>query len=158
MSVKTYYVNNLLGKKVFGSSIFFLGFYCLFFLNAASISFGITCIYVGLLILPVRGIDISIKEEKLKEFVSFFGIKLGTWKNIKNPDYISVFKASYYDEDGSKNDFINVNLFFKNNRHMTVYQTGNPKSAFEIAAFFKESLKIEILDATLKESKWLESQ
>lgn len=158
MSVKTYYSNDLIGKKVFGSSLVFFGICCLFFKNATSFSFGITSIYIGMLTISVSGIDINPKEEKLREFISFFGVKLGSWKSFKNPDYISVFKAMYYDDDGSKNDFINVNLFFKNNRHMTVYQTGDTEAAFEIAAFFKESLNINILDATLNEPKWLESQ
>jgi hypothetical protein len=155
MSIKTYSKDDLISKKVFGISLTIFGICYLFSKTASSISIGITSIYISILITSIRGIEINTKENKLREFISFFGIKLGGWKDFNNPEYISVFTAKYYDEDGSKNEILNINLFFENKQHITVYQTGDLEVAFEIAKFFKETLNINVLDATTNESKWL---
>lgn len=155
MSIKTYSKNDLISKKVFGISLAIFGICYLFSKTASSISIGITSIYISIVITSIRGIEINTKENKLREFISFFGIKLGGWKDFKNPEYISVFTAMYYDDEGSKNEILNVNLFFENNQHMTVCQTGDLEFAFEIAKFFRETLNINVLDATTNESKWL---
>jgi hypothetical protein len=155
MSIKTYSKDDLISKKVFGISLLVFGICYLFSKNSSSIGIGIASIYIGILITSIRGIEINPEEKKLREFISFFGIKLGSWKNFKTPEYISVFTAKYYDDDGSKNEILNINLFFENSQHMTVYQTGDVEVAFEIANFFKETLNINVLDATKNESKWL---
>lgn len=155
MSVKTYCKNDLISKKVFGISLLIFGVCYLYSEYTSSIAIGITCIYIALLVISNGGIDIDIKEEKFREFISFFGIKLGSWKKFKNPEYISVFTAKYYDDEGRKNETLNINLFFENNKHITICQIGDLETAFEIANFFKETLHIKILDATTSESKWL---
>lgn len=155
MSIKTYYKYSLTAKRVFGVSLLIYGICCLFSKTVRSISIAIVSIYFGMLVTSIRGIEINKKENKLREFISFFGIKLGWWRQFNNPEYISVFKAMYYDEDGSKNEILNVNLFFEDKKHMTVYQTGNLEDAFEIANFFKETFNINVLDASTNESKWL---
>jgi hypothetical protein len=155
MTIKTYSKDDLISKKVFGISLLIFGICYLFSKTVSSISIGITSIYIGILITLIRGIEINPEENKLREFISFFGIKLGGWKNFKKPEYISVFKAKYYDGDGSKNEILNINLFFEKNEHLTVYQTGDMEEAFKIADFFKEVLNVNILDATSSESKWL---
>lgn len=155
MSIKTYAKEELFSKNFFGASLMIFGICYLFSKTASSISIGITSIYIGFFVVSNMGIDINPEEKKLREFISFFGIKLGGWKNFKTPEYVSVFKAKFIDEDGTKNEIINVNLFFKNKQHMTVYQTGNLKVAFEIANFLKETLNINVFDATTNENKWL---
>ena len=50
---------------------------------------------------------------------------------------------------------IKCERLIENKQHMTVCQTGDLEVAFEIAKFFRETLNINVLDATTNESKWL---
>lgn len=92
----------------------------------------------------------------IREFVSFLGIKLGSWVEIKNPDYVSVFNMKFTDKRGNKTgEIIKINLFYPDNKHLTIYETGNLIEAFSVANYVKEILNIKVLDATSNESKWL---
>ncbi len=145
----------MFSKKIFGLSLIIFGISTFFSKNHSAISFGICIIYFGLLVSSVKGIEIDTETNKIREFISIYGIKLGSWKIAKKPEYVSVFTAMYYDDEGSKNEILNVNLFLENKHHITVYQTGDMELAFEIANFFKEVLNINVLDATKNESKWI---
>ncbi len=151
-----YEIKDLLSKKIFGISLIIFGIICLFSNATKSISLGITIIFIGLIFIVNRGFEINKSKYKLREFISFFGLKYGLWFDYNMPQYISVFKMKVTDRRGNKSSsVINVNLFDLDNRSQTVYQTGSIEDAFEIANFFKEVLNINVLDATTKESKWI---
>jgi hypothetical protein len=151
-----YEIKDLLSKKIFGISLIIAGINCLFSKTSVAISFGITIIFVGLIFVLNRGFEIDKSKHKLREFISFFGLKYGLWSDYQQPQYISVFKMKVTNRRGNKTlSVINVNLFDSNDRSKTVYQTGSKEDAFTIATFLKETLDVKVLDATTNESKWV---
>ncbi|WP_395052885.1 hypothetical protein [Flavobacterium sp.] len=83
-------------------------------------------------------------------------MKFGSWIAFENPAYVSVFKMKFTDKRGNKTgEIIKINLFYSDNKHLTIYETGNLIEAFSVANYVKEILNIKVLDATSNESKWL---
>lgn len=77
-------------------------------------------------------------------------------------DYISVFIATeraiirdFVHETEIKNDVIVLNLFYNGNHRIKAYNTKDKKDAFAVAKQIADILKIDILDATGTESKWI---
>jgi hypothetical protein len=58
-------------------------------------------------------------------------------------------------ESTSQSEVILLNLFYKGNKHITFYKTHDKNDAFDVAEKFKTIFKIDILDATGSEKKWL---
>ena len=156
MKAKIYLKEDLLSKKIFGISLIIFGFVSIFYGKSKSVSIAIVTIFLGCSFISYRGLEIDPEKKIVREFVSFLGIKLGSWVTFENPDYVSVFKMKFTDRRGNKTgEILKINLFFPDNKHLTLYETGNLEEAFEVANFIKSTLNINVLDATNNESNWI---
>lgn len=112
---------------------------------------GIIFSLIGLFILPTTGLEFNFENNTYREFFLIFGIHIGKWRNYQEIKYISVFKTrivgNNYPQNRSYSEIIEVNLFFSQNQHLTIYQ-GEKSECFRIAEILKSKLNVEIFDAT----------
>ena len=108
------------------------------------------------------GSEIDLKIKKYRTFIELFGLRFGTWKNLPEIEYISVFSTTesakvrvLSAEATVKNDIIVLNLFYNGNHRIKAYATTDKEDAFKVAKQIAGILKIDILDATEGESKWI---
>ncbi|WP_430411435.1 hypothetical protein [Kordia sp.] len=145
-------------KTIFGVFIFSIG--------ALSILVGgyygfIVC-GISVFFLHKDGTEIDLKIEKYRTFIEVLGFRFGKWEDLPEIEYVSVFSTtetitvrSRTAEANVKSDVIVLNLFYNGNHRIKAYTTKNKEDAFKVAKQMAEVLKIDILDATEGESKWL---
>lgn len=83
---------------------------------------------------------------------------------MDNPAYISVFNTTenitvrvVTAETTNSRPIIKLNLFFDNNRQVTIYNTEDVRHAFDVASHIADALMIDLLDATEKGNfKWVD--
>ncbi|MEM6721710.1 MAG: hypothetical protein AAF611_20445 [Bacteroidota bacterium] len=124
--------------------------------------YGVLFCVVSLLFFQREGSEIVLDTKRYRKFTDILGFRFGSWKELPNIDYISVFSATetmvirdFTGDSRVKNDVIVINLFHNGNHRIKVYTTNNKEKAFSIAKQIAERLKIDILDATEAESKWI---
>jgi len=122
---------------------------------------GVLC---GLSIFYLRqeGSEIDFDTNTYRTFTEVLGMRFGKWKELPKIEYVSVFSTtesvivrSRSAEATVKSDIIVVNLFYNGNHRIKAYKAKKKKEAFNIAKQIAERLKIDILDATEAESKWI---
>ncbi len=126
--------------------------------------FSIVPLLFGCMMLKTEGSEIDLESKTFRETNSILGIKIGKWRPLPTIDYILVFATNenitvraLSAETTNAFPIIDLNLFYDNNKKITVYQTKSKADAFDVASHISEALLIDILDATEKgESKWLE--
>jgi hypothetical protein len=145
-------------KKILGFVITFLGLLALLSVSL----FGAIFIVIGLNLLTTEGSEINLQNNTYRNIKSFFGTHFGKWKPCPEFEYVSVFKTKENQtvrvvtaEATLQRDVILLNLFYKGNKHITFYKTQDKNDAFNVAEKFKTIFKIDILDATTSEKKWL---
>ncbi len=120
-------------------------------------------IAIGLNLISTEGSEINLENNTYRNLKSIFGIHFGKWKPCPQFEYVSVFKTK---ENQTINvisatttitsDIIYLNLFYNKNKHLTFYKTEDKEDAFKVAKKIQSKLGIDVLDATEKESKWIE--
>lgn len=145
-------------KLVLGFVLICFGIHGAIFYNV----FSIVLSGIGVFLVMSQGSEINLDTKKYREFYSVLGIDFGTWKDLPELEYVSVFKTkenSRVQAMGASanfsNSIIKLNLFYNTNRKIEVYKTEDVNEGFELAKHLSEVLSIDILDATDKESKWL---
>ncbi|KAB8151398.1 hypothetical protein EZY14_018865 [Kordia sp. TARA_039_SRF] len=145
-------------RTIFGVGFFLVGVVATSTGNLLGLIF---CV-ISLLFFIREGSEIDLKRKQYRAFSDFFGIHFGQWKELPKIDYISVFIATertiIYDfvhETEVKNKVIVLNLFYNGNQRIKVYTAKDKEDAFKVAKQISEILKIDILDATEAESKWI---
>jgi hypothetical protein len=124
---------------------------------------GFVIIGFGIYLLLKEGSEIDFDKMRYRKLKSLLGLNFGRWKPLPdNIEYISVFKTSETTtmrarsaEANVTNDIIKLNLFYNTNQKITAYMTYNRDDAFIKAHELASLLKVDILDATERESKWL---
>ena len=146
-------------KKVLGFTFLFLG---LFAFTQLNLLFGAIFITLGLNFLIIEGSQIDLDNNTYRSVKSLFGSNFGKWKPCPQFDYVSVFKTKENQtvrmvtaEATVQYDIILLNLFYNKNKHITFYKTQDKSDAFLVAEKFKSVFKIDILEATEKDKKWL---
>lgn len=159
MDIITYLKDIPFFKKVLG--VIFAGFGLLALLSL-NIVFGAMFIVIGLNLLSTEGSQIDLQNNTYRNVKSIFGSHFGKWKPCPQFEYVSVFKTKENQtvrvitaEATLQSDIILLNLFYKGNKHITFYKTQDKNDAFDVAEKFKSIFKIDILDATEREKKWL---
>ena len=105
---------------------------------------------VLIIILTVIGLSyrqrlyIDLENKRYRPTIETGPLKLGRWVNIKNPEYISVFKKGY---SGFQTLF-QVNLWFAKNRHINIFEMFDEEEAMSMGFEVSEILNIDLLDAT----------
>ncbi|WP_179343222.1 hypothetical protein [Winogradskyella ursingii] len=123
------------------------------FLHRLEPSIALASIGVGFTL--TKSIHIDIKSSKFKPTLAVGPLKFGTWKTIKNYEYVSVFHQPL--KDGSY--IFEVNLWYDNNKHFNLYEKDNYKDAFLIGYDLSEELNIDLLDATVpNDFKWIDKE
>lgn len=142
----------------FGIGFFIVGLIVIFSGNLLGLIF---CL-VSILFFNRDGNEIDLETRQYRAFSGLFEFRFGKWKNLPKIDYISVFNTT---ETTIIKDFtgdatvtapiIVLNLFYKGNHRIKAYATTDKEDAFKVAKQIAKILKIDILDATEAESKWL---
>ncbi|WP_046757711.1 hypothetical protein [Kordia jejudonensis] len=124
--------------------------------------YGLIVCGISMFFLHKDGTEIDLTIEKYRTFIEVLGFRFGKWDDLPEIDYVSVFSTtetitirSRSAEANVKSDVIVLNLFYNGNHRIKAYTTKNKEDAFEKAKQIAEVLKIDILDATEAESKWL---
>ncbi len=145
-------------RYVFGVAFFFMGVSWILTGNL----FGMIFCGMSIFFFNRDGSEIDLKIEKYREFIELFGLRFGAWKDLPEIEYISVFSTTesakvraLTAEATIKNDIIVLNLFYNGNHRIKAYATTDKEDAFKVAKQIAGILKIDILDATEGESKWL---
>ena len=146
-------------KKILGFVISVFGLYVFIFAN---IIFGAIFLVIGLNLLSTEGSEINLETNTFRNVKSIFGYNFGKWQQCPEFEYVSVFKTRESQtvrvvtaEATLQSDVILLNLFYKGNKHITFYKTQDKNDAFTVAEKFKSIFKIDILDATEREKRWL---
>ncbi len=124
---------------------------------------GFFIIGLGIYFLLKEGSEINFHNNKYRKIKSIFGLNFGKWKPLPSDiEYVSVFKTSETTtlraasaEANVTNEIIKLNLFYNTNQRIEAYSTYDIDDAFKKAKEIARLLKIDILDATEAESKWL---
>jgi hypothetical protein len=112
--------------------------------------------------LYVDGSEIDFEANTHRTFTEVFGFRFGNWEDLPEIEYVSVFSTtetitvrSRSAEANVKRNIIVLNLFYNWNHRIKAYSTTDKEDAFKTAKQITKILKIDILDATEGESKWI---
>lgn len=116
----------------------------------------------GLGALQQDGLDINLLDKQYRTTYGFLNIQFGTWKPLPEIEYVSVFKTAektrVWISSAStltKDIVYVVNLFYNRNKRLEAYRTYDKKDAFDTALHFADALYLDILDATVSNSDWV---
>jgi len=145
-------------KTIFGIFIFAVGFISVL----AGGFYGFIVCGVSIFFLYKDGSEIDLEIQKYRTFIEVLGFRFGKWDDLPEIEYVSVFSTTesvavraLSAEAIVKNDIIVLNLFYNGNHRIKAYSTTDKEDAFKIAKQIADILKIDILDATEAESKWI---
>ena len=145
-------------KTIFGIFIFSVGLISVL----AGGFYGLIVCGISVFFLYKDGSEIDLEINKYRTFIEVLGFRFGKWGDLPEIEYVSVFSTvesitlkSYTPETTIKNDIIVLNLFYNGNHRIKAYSTKSKEDAFNIAKQIAGILKIDILDATEAESKWI---
>lgn len=145
-------------RYVFGIAFFFMGVSWVVTGNL----FGMIFCGMSIFFFNRDGSEIELDNKRYRTFIELFGFRYGKWKDLPEIDYVSVFSTiesakvrALTAEATVKNDIIVLNLFYHGNHRIKAYATTSKKDAFKKAKQIADILKIDILDATQAESKWI---
>jgi len=100
-------------------------------------------IVVGLNFCTEKCIYIDIKNSRFKPSLEIGPIKIGSWKTIKNYEYVAIF----YNPSKRESEQFEVNLWYNGNNHFELYSRNNFEDAISVAYDLSEQLNIDLLDA-----------
>lgn len=148
-------------KIVIGIVLLLGSIYGLLFISILN---AIVLLLLSFIILRSDGSEIDLESKTYRKTISFLGIKIGKWNPLPNVDYISVFATNenitvraLSAETTNAFPIIHLNLFYDNNKKITVYETKNQEDAFDVASHIADALLIDLLDATEKgDFKWVD--
>jgi len=101
-------------------------------------------------------------EGKRYKHVDGYGpFKSGKWANIENIEYVTVFRQFYADQEWENEKDISiaydVNLWYGENRCITLTSYNDSESAFKFARRLAVQLQINLLNATVpNDYQWVE--
>lgn len=141
-------------KVIIGFAFIFMSIYSFI---QSNIFYGLWFMMISFVLMRTDGSEIDLESKKYRKTHSFLGLKIGQWKALTEPLYVSIFltkedvsvRAIGAQTTNSK-DIIMLNLFYNKNKHFTIYHTNNLNDAFDVASHIADALIIDILDATEK--------
>lgn len=149
-------------KIIFGAIVFLFAFYIILF---ESMLFGFFMIAFAVYLASTTGSQVNLDNSTFRNIWSMFGMHFGKWKASPDFEYISVFKGKQSQRVNSlgasakfTEEVFLVNLFYERNKHLTFYRTFDKEDAFKVAKHFYLAFGIDILDATEREQKWIDSK
>ena len=145
-------------KLIYGIGLVVLGIISIIFGEYLGYMFIGTSLYF----LKRDGIEFDLTNEKYRKTISLFGLYYGKWQVLPDIEYVSVFRSNQttrvWVSTASTNvtdTIIEVNLFYDTNQKIEAFETQNINKAFLKAKELANALKVDILDATKRESNWL---
>ncbi|MBU2926964.1 hypothetical protein [Winogradskyella psychrotolerans] len=143
-------------KFIYGIGLFVIG------ILSIDTYFGILFLGAGVFFFYTDGIEIDLTTKKYRYTINLFGLTFGKWQDFPEIEYVSVFKTTQttrvWVSTASTNvteTVVKVNLFYNTNQKIEAYETDNTETAFNIAKQIAAALKIDVLDATSRDTKWL---
>lgn len=88
-------------------------------------------------------------------------IKTGKWHHLPDIEYVCVFRQEVIkdiDGDGMGEHRVrfDVNIWYNNNRHITLYSNYDRDSAYEMGYELAKRLEVDLLDSTIQgEKNWI---
>ena len=118
------------------------------------------------LLISRDGIELDFQNRKYRTITSFGPQDFGTWKDLKDIKYVSVFKATLVSEVESfsarmirsEEKVIQVNLIVGKNQRIRLLETKDPDGVFGFAKDIAAKLNLRIWDATERKGKWYEEE
>lgn len=155
-------------KKRFNITLFLIFSFELALFYAVSYVLGGISILLTIGILLIKsGIEIDLDNERMRDYVSIFGIELGTWTNIPKLKYISIvrvklkrksfkFSAVTFGQSSSNKSMFNVNLITEDKRKRYIkVLSAEKEESITTAIKIAELLELKVLDYTSFEKKWI---
>jgi hypothetical protein len=102
----------------------------------------------GLRFSVITSIYFDMAGSRYKKEYRVGRVRMGRWKQLPGIEYVSVFKQAVTLPGEDDGHVFNVNVWYGQNRHFTIYTNSENKSAYEMGMFIASRLKIELLDAT----------
>ncbi|MEM6516868.1 MAG: hypothetical protein AAF688_11845 [Bacteroidota bacterium] len=148
-------------RTILGLAALAVSFYGIFMLDY----FSFVLLVLSIMLLRSRGTEIDLSSITYRKTFTVLGLKFGKWQQMDAPEYISVFNTSedvtvriITAETTNSKAIIKLNLFFENNKQITVYRTTDFKDAFDVASHIASALIIDLLDATVKNDfRWVDT-
>ena len=110
---------------------------------------GMLCISQGILFSVVKHIHFDLGQKKIKEEHQVGPIKIGSWKNLPEILYVSIFR-----QPKSDGNFIyEVNLWYKKNKHFNIYQNTHLDTIVLMGRNIAQTLKVDLWDATVPQKE-----
>lgn len=145
-------------KIIYGGGLAAVGLFSLF----SGLIIAIVPLFVGCYFFKSKGVEFNFKNKKFRYITSWMGLIFGKWQSLPEIEYISVFKS----EEKTRvwvstastvvsDTITKVNLFYNGNHKIKAYKTSSIDDAFKKAKEIAGLLKVDILDATKRESEWL---
>ena len=101
------------------------------------------------------GIEIDLNRKRYRKIYSVYAVNLGTWMNLPEIEYVSVFKTKKKTrtrlvtaEATTSTEGYKLNLFYSSNKHIEAYFTEDRDDAMKTAKHIADVLDTEIFDAT----------
>jgi hypothetical protein len=123
---------------------------------------GLVPLIIGIYLLIQDGVELDYENKTYRRIKSFFGLTVGKWQPLPEIEYVSVFKTTetttVWAASASANvssSVVKVNLFYNTNQKIEIYDCKNVEDAFSKAKEIASVLKIDVLDATSRDTKWL---
>ncbi len=140
-------------KIIFALVVFLMGAYIL--IAQSGIFYGLLFIAAGLRLSMRQGIEIDLEKKRYRHLSSIFAIDFGSWQDIPNIEYISVFRTKqknrlrfFVAQALTEKEVFKLNLFHSTNKHIEAYVTETIEDAFEVANHMAMALDTEVYDAT----------
>ncbi len=148
-------------KMILGILLLILSMYGLIAISAFN---GLFILVLAFILLRSDGSEIDLESKRYRKITLLLGIKIGKWKDLPVVDYLSVFSTNenitvraLSAETTNTFPVIYLNLFYDNNKKITLYETKDRDDAFETASNITDALSIDLLDATEKGNfKWVD--
>jgi hypothetical protein len=110
------------------------------------------CTAQGILFSSVKSVLFDLGKNKFKEEYGVGPLRLGRWKKLPKIEYVSVFRQL----KGNGSYTYEVNLWFKKNRSLTIYENGDLKTTFAMGESTAKALNVDLLNATEPNAfKWV---
>ncbi|MXN92778.1 hypothetical protein GR160_16235 [Flavobacterium sp. Sd200] len=111
---------------------------------------------IGIRFSVVTAVCFDLVERCYKKQFRVGSIKVGRWKQLPDIEYVSVFRQPIIVPGKYDAHIYNVNIWYGQNRHFTIYNNAENKKAYNMALYIATRLKIELLDVTDPQNKiWL---
>lgn len=138
-------------KAVFAIALLLLSCYVLY----SGSWFGLILFAAALKLGLREGIELDLEKRRFRKVYGILQITFGTWKNLPEIEYVSVFKTTKKSrarviaaEGYHVFEVYKVNLFYQRNKHIEAFVGETKEKAFSVGKHISDLLAVELHDVT----------